>query len=32
MQDVIAGAPLLGMTSEEMRDIIAAAPWAQGIS
>ncbi len=32
LQDVIEGAPLLGMTPDEMRHIVAIAPWAQGIS
>ena len=30
MQDVIESAALLGMNAEEMRSIIAVAPWAQG--
>ncbi|MCW3054605.1 MAG: binding domain, partial [Chthonomonadales bacterium] len=30
MQDVIAGAALLNMTPEEMRHVVATAPWAQG--
>jgi FADH2 O2-dependent halogenase len=30
MQDVIDGAALLGMTSEEMRHVVATAPWASG--
>jgi FADH2 O2-dependent halogenase len=29
MEDVIEGATLLGMTSAEMREVVAAAPWAQ---
>lgn len=32
MQDVIEGAALLGMTQEEIRRIVATAPWAQGIA
>lgn len=30
MQDVIAGTALLGMTQDEMRHVVATAPWAQG--
>jgi len=30
MQDVIQGAALLNMTPEEMRHVVATAPWAQG--
>jgi FADH2 O2-dependent halogenase len=30
MQDVIEGAGLLNMTPEEMRHVVATAPWAQG--
>ena len=32
MQDLIDGAALLGMSSAEMRCVIADAPWAQGLS
>ena len=31
MQDVIESAALLGMTSAEMRHVVATAPWAQGV-
>jgi len=30
MQDVIEGAALLNMTQEEIRHVVATAPWAQG--